>query len=132
MINIGDTFIVFSFKENGDNKDSLILKIFTGNEQSEIYEFNNDKKTITIGRDVKSDVYIEDKLLSRKHCYIYRGKNEGAKNNEEEKESWYIKDGDLNGKKSTNDTWLYSLEDTLIYDQMIFKTNHNLFKCICS
>ena len=132
LINIGDTFIVFSFKENGDNKDNLILKIFTGNEQSEIYEFNNDKKTITIGRDVKSDVYIEDKLLSRKHCYIYRGKNEGAKNNEEEKESWYIKDGDLNGKKSTNDTWLYSLEDTLIYDQMIFKTNHNLFKCICS
>ena len=126
LINIGDTFIVFSFKENGDNNNFLILKIFTGNEQSETYEFTSDKKNIIIGRDISSDVYIEDKLLSRKHCYIY------YENNNENKDCWFIKDGDLNGKKSTNDTWLYSLEDTLIYDQMIFKTNHNLFKCNCS
>ena len=127
LINIGDTFIVFSFKENGDNNNNfLILKIFTGNEQSETYEFTSDKKNIIIGRDISSDVYIEDKLLSRKHCYIY------YENNNENKDCWFIKDGDLNGKKSTNDTWLYSLEDNLIYDQMIFKTNHNLFKCNCS
>ena len=126
LINIGDTFIVFSFKENNEKKNILILKIFTGNEQSETYEFTSEKKNIIIGRDISSDVYIEDKLLSRKHCYIY------YENNNENKDSWFIKDGDLNGKKSTNDTWLYSLEDTLIYDQMIFKTNHNLFKCNCS
>ena len=125
LINIGDTFIVFSFKENGDNNDILVLKIFTGNEQSEIYEFNSDKKIITIGRDAKSDVFIEDKLLSRKHCYIYHEKIE-------DREIWYIKDGDVNGKKSTNDTWIYALEEALIYDQMIFKANHNLFKCFCS
>ena len=129
LINIGDTFIVFSFKENGEKNDILILKIFTGNEQNEMYEFNSTKKIIIIGRDISSDVYIEDKLLSRKHCYIYYEKNGNIDN---DKDCWYIKDGDLNGKKSTNDTWLYSLEDTLIYDQMIFKTNHNLFKCNCS
>ena len=129
LINIGDTFIVFSFKKNGEKDDILVLKIFTGNEQSETYEFNSDKKYIIIGRDTSSDVYIEDKLLSRKHCYIYYEKDE---NNNEEKDCWFIKDGDLNGKKSTNDTWLYSLEESLIYDQMIFKTNHNLFKCNCS
>ena len=129
LINIGDTFIVFSFKENGEKNDILILKIFTGNEQNEMYEFNSTKKIIIIGRDISSDVYIEDKLLSRKHCYIYYEKNE---NKNDDKDCLFIKDGDLNGKKSTNDTWLYSLEDTLIYDQMIFKTNHNLFKCICS
>ena len=127
LINIGDTFIVFSFKEGEDQNNILVLKIFTGNEQSEIYEFNSEKKNIIIGRDISSDVYIEDKLLSRKHCYIYYEKNENKSD-----DCWFIKDGDLNGKKSTNDTWLYSLEDTLIYDQMIFKTNHNLFKCICS
>ena len=128
LINIGDTFIVFSFKENGEKNEVLVLKIFTGNEQSEIYEFNCKKKYIIIGRDISSDVYIEDKLLSRNHCYIYYEKNENDNN---DKNCWFIKDGDLNGKKSTNDTWLYSLEDTLIYDQMIFKTNHNLFKCNC-
>ena len=129
LINIGDTFIVFSFKENGDKSDILVLKIFTGNEQSEVYEFNSEKKSIVIGRDNNSDVFIEDKLLSRKHCYIYYKNDENING---EKDCWYIKDGDKNGKKSTNDTWLYSLEDILIYDQMIFKTNHNLFKCICS
>ena len=131
LINIGDTFIVFSFKENDEKNENITLKIFTGNEQTEIYEFNSEKKNIIIGRDTACDVYIEDKMLSRKHCYIYYNKNENE-NNSEENYCWYIKDGDLNGKKSTNDTWLYSLEDTLIYDQMIFKTNHNLFKCNCN
>ena len=76
LINIGDTFIVFSFKENGEKNNILVLKIFTGNEQSEIYEFNSGKKQIVIGRDITSDVFIEDKLLSRKHCYIYYEDNE--------------------------------------------------------
>ena len=129
LINIGDSFLVFSFKENGEKNDILVLKLFTGNEQNEKYEFNSDKKYIIIGRDNSSDVYIEDKLLSRKHCYIYYEKN---KNNNDDKDCWFIKDGDLFGKKSTNDTWVYSMEETLIYDQMIFKTNHNLFKCNCS
>jgi pSer/pThr/pTyr-binding forkhead associated (FHA) protein len=117
LINIGDTFIVFSFKENDEKNENIILKIFTGNEQSEIFEFNSEKKIIIFGRETSCDVHIEDKLLSRKHCYIYYNENE---NNNEESNCWYIKDGDLTGKKSTNDTWLYALEDTLIYDQMIF------------
>ena len=129
LINIGDTFIVFSFKDNDERSENITLKIFTGNEQSEIYEFNSKKKIIIIGRETSCDVHIEDKLLSRKHCYIYYNNNE---NKNEDYYCWYIKDGDLNGKKSTNDTWLYSLEDTLIYDKMIFKTNHNLFKCNCN
>ena len=124
LINIGDTFIVFSLNEENEN---ISLKLFTGDEQTETYEFTPDKKIITIGRDKMSDIYIEDKLLSRKQCYIYY-KNDG---NDKQKNKWFIKDGDIKGKKSTNDTWMYSFKDTLIYDQMIFKTNHNLFKCNC-
>ena len=41
-------------------------------------------------------------MLSRKHCYIYY-ENKG--NNSEEQNNWLIKDGDINGKKSTNDIW---------------------------
>ena len=129
LINIGETFIVFTINENEEKNDIIILKIFTGNEKSEIFEFKPEKKVIIIGRDTSSDIYIEDKMLSRKHCYIYY-ENKG--NNSEEKNNWFIKDGDINGKKSTNDTWLYILEDTLIYDQMIIKTNHNLLRCNCS
>ena len=124
LINIGDTFIVFSLNEENEN---ISLKLFTGDEQTETYEFTPDKKIITIGRDKMSDIYIEDKLLSRKQCYIYYKNDE----NDKQKNKWYIKDGDIKGKKSTNDTWMYSFKDTLIYDQMIFKTNHNLFKCNC-
>ena len=129
LINIGDTFIVFTINEGKEKNENLILKIFTGNEQNEIFEFNPKKKNIIIGRDTTSDVYIEDKMLSRKHCCIYYENNE---NNNEGRNNWFIKDGDLSGKKSTNDTWIYALEDILINDQMIFKTNHSLFKCNCS
>ena len=124
LINIGDTFIVFSLNEENEN---ISLKLFTGDEQTETYEFTPDKKIIIIGRDKMSDIYIEDKLLSRKQCYIYYKNDE----NDKQKNKWFIKDGDIKGKKSTNDTWMYSFKDTLIYDQMIFKTNHNLFKCNC-
>ena len=129
LINIGETFIVFTINEDKEKSDDIILKIFTGNGQSEIFEFNPKKKNIIIGRDINCDVYMEDKMLSRKHCYIYYEKSE---NNNEGRSNWFIKDGDLDGKKSTNDTWIYALEDILIYDQMIFKANHSLFKCNCS
>ena len=124
LVNIGDTFIVFNLDEDSKN---ISLKLFTGDEQSENYEFTPEKKLIRIGRDKESDIFIDDKLLSRKQCYIYYQEDE----NNENKYKWFIKDGDISGKKSTNDTWMYSIKDTLIYDQMIFKTNHNLFKCNC-
>ena len=124
LINVGDTFIVFSLSEENEN---LILKVFSGDEQNETYEFSPEKKIIKVGRDKSSDIFIEDKLLSRKQCYIYYKEDEY----DEGKNKWFIQDGDINGKKSTNDTWMYSFKDTLIYDQMIFKTNHNLFKCNC-
>lgn len=123
LINVGETFIVFIFNED-ENNNNILLKIFTGKEENKIYKFNSDKKSnIIIGRDISNEVQIEDKMLSRKHCHIYFKKDEGE---------WYIQDGDLEGKKSTNDTWLYSFEDTLMYDQMIFKTNNIMFKCVFS
>ena len=113
LINIGETYIVFSF--NNDNENEIIIKLFSGEEQQNTYTFNSDNQKCII---------IDDKMLSRVHCCInYKEKGE--------EKGWYIKDGNLQGKKSTNDTWFYSAEETLIYNQMIFKTNHNLFKCLC-
>lgn len=124
LINIGETYIVFSF--NNENDKDLMIKIFTGDEQSNTYLFNKENQTyIIIGRDLTlCNVIIEDKMLSREHCYIK------YKESENEDKGWYIKDGNIKGKKSTNDTWFYSADETLIYDKMIFKTNHTLFKCI--
>ena len=63
----------------------------------------------------------------QENSVIYYIKDES----DNEKNNWFIKDGDINGKSSTNDTWMYTFKETLIYEQMIFKTNHNLFKCNC-
>lgn len=128
LINIGETYIVFSFKN--ENEKEIIIKIFTGDEQCNTYFFNSEnEKNIIIGRAPKlCNVIVEDKMLSRIHCcvnYIEEQNNNGVN-----KKGWYIRDGNMEGKKSTNDTWFYSAEETLIYDGMIFKTNHNLFKCI--
>jgi hypothetical protein len=123
LINIGETYMVFSFIN--ENENHLMIKIFTGDEQCNTYTFNSENQTcVIIGRDSSlCDVIIEDKMLSRIHCYINYKENNNDK-------GWFIKDGDTKGKKSTNYTWFYSAEETLIYDKMIFKTNHNLFKCI--
>lgn len=85
-------------------------------------------------------------MLSRVHCSIeYR-----------ESIGWIIrdgysvrnKDGSYENKNSTNGTWyvrfyniyniyniilyinrIYAMEDTMIYEGMVFKANHNLFEC---
>ena len=128
LINIGETYIVFSFKN--ETEKEIIIKIFTGDEQCNTYFFNSeDEKNIIIGRTPKlCNVIVEDKMLSRIHCCIKYKEEEN--NDGINMKGWYIRDGNMEGKKSTNDTWFYSAEETLIYDGMVFKTNHNLFKCI--
>ena len=111
LISIGYTFIFFFLSQENEN---LSLKLLTGDEQSEVYEYLPEQKIITVGRDKSSDIFNEDKLLSRKQCYIY------CQRDEKDKIEWFIKDGDINGKKSANDTWMYCFKDTFIYDQMIF------------
>ena len=148
LINIGETYIVFSLNQNeneneneaeninnikdNDNNESenenntINIKVFSGDEKCDNYNFDYfSNPTILIGRNAFCDIIIEDKMLSRVHCSVFFVDSE-----KEEERGWYLKDGNLNGKKSTNDTWFYSAEESLIENNMIFKTNHNLFKCI--
>ena len=140
LINIGETYIVFTLNQNYDENESendknekigqkynsINIKVFSGDEKCDNYNFDYfSNPTILIGRNTFCDIIIEDKMLSRVHCSAFFVDSE-----KEEERGWYLKDGNLNGKKSTNDTWFYSSEETLIEDNMIFKTNHNLFKCI--
>ena len=144
LINIGETYIVFSLNQNeneneaeninsikdNDNNESenenntINIKVFSGDEKCDNYNFDYfSNQTILIGRNASCDIIIEDKMLSRVHCSVFFVDSE-----KEEERGWYLKDGNLNGKKSTNDTWFYSAEESLIENNMIFKTNHNLFK----
>ena len=48
---------------------------------------------------------------------------------------WFIHDGTMKKNKegefkySTNGTWLFLIDDTLIDNDMIFKANQNLYQC---
>ena len=69
LINIGETYIVFSF--NNENEKELMIKLFTWDEQCNTYIFNTDNQHyIIIGRDSSlCDIIIEDKMLSRTLLY---------------------------------------------------------------
>lgn len=155
LVNIGENYLIFSFdnqdnnsnfntnnNENNNfiennninlndniniNKKNLNIKIFSGKIKEKIISFTPENSPFTIGRSSETQIFIEDNMLSRVHCTVeYRnGKwmvidgnvKKNIKNNEEEV------------KKSTNGSWIYAYEDIPITDQMIFKSDGNLFLC---
>ena len=136
LINMGVSYIVCSFGLDEINLSEtsiidadkiLIIKVYSEVQSGELHFFNPQQfKKIYIGRDAYCNIIVDDTLLSRFHCTIeYKeGKDEG----------WYISDGksgdDISEEKpSTNGTWLCLMEETLIKDGMIFKSNQNQFKC---
>ena len=130
LINIGNSYIVCSYgiddKEKDDDKNILNIKIFDNTKRNPFLCKPNENKKYLIGRDVKCDIIIDDSLLSRIHCTIYY---------DNEKEMWFIHDGTMKKNKegefkySTNGTWLFLIDDTMIENDMIFKANQNLYQC---
>ena len=128
LINIGNSYIVCSYgidgKESTNEKKILNIKIFDNTKRNPFLCNPKENKKYLIGRDVKCDIIIDDSLLSRIHCTIYF---------DNEKEMWFIHDGTMKKNKefkySTNGTWLFLIDDTLIDDEMIFKANQNLYQC---
>lgn len=126
IINIGDSFLIFSYKiylnfENEkklSNHKLLLLKIYNGEGEYQPIILGKDKELYTIGRAKDADITINDITLSRINCFLYN------KNG-----IWKIQDGNQNGDYSTNGTWIYAFEETEIIDNMIFKSNKFNFHC---
>jgi hypothetical protein len=124
LINIGANYLVISIEN-----DNLVIKIFN-NSLSEnsteddrkfiIKRFKidlNTDKVITIGRNKKCDVSIEDMMMSKiQSCIKYNSKEK----------AFYLCDGN-SVKESMNGTWVYILNPVLITDNFIFKAEHTLF-----
>ena len=136
MINVGDTFLIFHFEndksKNNSNNDIINIQITELNKNNESqnreFSFNSSKKIIRIGRKkYNNDIELNDHLVSKVNCNIQY----------DEKNGWKIKDGNEiiseNGESkitnSTNGTWILAIDDFLIYENMIFKSNLNLFRC---
>lgn len=133
LLSLGENYLVITLGidedillEENDNgfvksEKNINFKMFSGNIKQCNLTFSPNKTPIIIGRSKDCDVIIEDKMLSRFHCSI-----------EFRKDKWFVTDGYLennNIKKSTNGTWIYASEDTLISNGMIFKANNSLFIC---
>ena len=136
LINIGESYILItlgstediSISDDNDNdngkdaENSINLKIFSENIRNGNLSFTMKQSPFIIGRLQDCDVIIDDNMLSRFHCYI-----------ELRNDKWFIIDGyfdkNNNHKKSTNGTWIYAYDDTIITNGMIFKSINNLFKC---
>jgi len=139
LLTIGDNYIVFSLgleedmitsehtsiKDDEEYNNLINLKIFSGNIRHGKLSFNPKQSPIVIGRSPDCDVIIEDSLLSRFHCTVEF---------KEDKNKWFIVDGVYDKEKniiknSTNGSWKFAFEDSLITNGMCFKANHNLFIC---
>ena len=129
LLNIGENYLIFSLlKETGDSVDSNInslnIKLFSVSCGQKSFDFKKEDSPITIGRKQENNIFIEDNMLSRIHCTLYYKENK-----------WFLIDGSFNNedendiKKSTNGTWIYAFDDTLIYDKMCFKSSNYLFEC---
>ena len=136
LINIGNSYIVCTFgvdeyypEGKGNLVDSgdktLNIRVFSDLPQTEPYFFNPKQfKRIYIGRDISCNIIVDDSLLSRVHCTIDYSEEEG----------WVIYNGRIDedenkNKPSTNGTWLFLIEESEIYDGLIFKNNKNAFEC---
>jgi hypothetical protein len=137
LLTIGENYIVFTLgleedmitnehisKEEDEEYNNLMnIKIFSGNIRHGQLSFNPKHSPVVIGRSPDCDVIIDDSMLSRFHCTL---KFIDTK--------WYIIDGTVDKntnevKASTNGSWKYAFEETLITNGMTFKANHNLFIC---
>ena len=123
LINVGSNYLVICIE-----KDYLIVKIFNtsilenNNNHSKKFimkKFKIDKRdfALTIGRNKKCDIYIEDMMMSKIQSTI--------KYNSKEK-NFYLFDGNSQ-KESMNGTWVYILNPVLITDNFVFKAEHTLF-----
>ena len=90
---------LFNTEING-NDNSIQIEV-NCEKYNKIFHFSpNNCSVITIGRDEKNIICLNDKLISKWQCILIYNQN---------KKNWYISDG--NGKKnSTNGTWKFCNE----------------------
>ena len=76
IINIGESYLIFSFKKNNENdeeeinENDLYLKIYSNEGEYDPLVIQSVEKVYKIGRSEECDIFIKDKMLSRVHCEL--------------------------------------------------------------
>ena len=127
LVNIGSNYLVINIEKN-----KITIKIFNNTilenknmkenkgancDIKEFYIKYHEHKLITIGRNEKCDVVLDDAMLSKVHsCIEYDPKDK----------LFYLHDGDKS-RESTNGTWVFILNPFKITDNFLFKAERTLF-----
>lgn len=113
-------------KSHSDDSNSMtetILKIKIDNalnKKSQVLNFSQNKKTISIGRLNTCDIVLEGTEISKYHCMIVF---------EEKSKKWLIIDG-VDGKKSSNGIWNFIIFSSIDLDKKSFskfRLDKNIF-----
>ena len=107
----------------GTNRGNVVypdLSItFYGNENfGKTFHYSWTTPYVRIGRDLNSELIVDDKLASRTQTYLKYIPNSG----------WVISEGD-GVKKPTNPSWIFKTTDTVIKDGLVMKFNNSIFEC---
>jgi len=114
VISIGQMQMIIFFAYDSDN--SITIKIVDDTDNDKTYKFKPNNAPITIGRGDKNSIPLQISGVSREHSLInYENKH------------WYIKDGSIDNKPSTNGTWLYLTEENEITNNSKIKAAETLF-----
>jgi len=105
-------------KENqeDDVKDILMIKFLDGPKAKEIFKFSPDNGIVKVGRANDCQIKFEGNSLSRYQCSLKYVEN-----------SWFICDG-IDGKESTNGTWIFAENFNEVTDGLVIKIGKTLFK----
>jgi len=122
IISFGDSHMVVQINEGkGHPADletggSIALKFLEGPKADQRFTFNASDSPIIIGRTEQCKIRFAENTLSRNQCRVfYKNSN------------WILCDG-LEGKPSTNGTWLFVDDFYKIKNQMVFKAGQTLFQ----
>lgn len=130
IVSFSDSHLVLSINDKNSNPNSplvaqntpannaITLKFLDGPKIDQVFTFPKEERLVKIGRMNDCNVKFEGNSLSRYQCTIeYKDSN------------WFIMDG-LQGKASTNGSWLFVEEFYEIFDGVTLKIGQTLFK-IC-
>jgi hypothetical protein len=113
----GGTSSAGNFRSNVVYPDLSIT--FYGNENfGKTFHYSWTTPYVRIGRDLNSELIVDDKLASRTQTYLKYIPNSG----------WVISEGD-GVKKPTNPSWVFKTTDTVIKDGLVMKFNNSVFEC---
>ena len=102
---------------NPQKDNGILLKLLQ--ENSESFHFTVNNSPIIIGRSETSNIKLMSVGASRFQCYItFKSKDN----------LWTIEDGSINGKHSTNGTWIFASEELELQDNSIIKAGDIMFQ----